>query len=166
MLNSHVPQILGEVQDLVESAGRWPVRIDTGRDAAVQTVALMRQTFTILKPAKIVDVYANGDDLWVKFHKPTVTTIANGVRFLARVWDDAWRLGGRKLPATGSLAVTEQALIDLYRDPDFLPSRRIADFAPLLENPTIARNGKRLSVKKREKSPAPRGRRTREQPRV
>jgi hypothetical protein len=107
-------------------------RVKNGREAAVETVKMMRAAFKQVPPKKLIKRYnelltlntpttERLDTLWREFGDDTVAVMAMGCRLLGRLWESAWVLGGgdKKLP-TG--LVPQPALIDCYGKTNFLKS--------------------------------------------
>lgn len=70
-----------------------------GKQAACDTVALMREAFQTISPQKIVDTYKksikDGDRnlLWTELRVPTEGLIVRGSVHLAKLWGSAWAEG-------------------------------------------------------------------------
>jgi hypothetical protein len=118
-------------------------RVKSGREAAVETVKMMRASFTQVPPKKLIKRYnelliANTpttellDTLWREFGDDTVAVMAMGCRLLARLWESAWVLGGgdKKLPTA---LVPQPALIDCYGKANFLKSFLLTEIGAQLK---------------------------------
>jgi hypothetical protein len=118
-------------------------RIKSGREAAVETVKMMRAAFRQVPPKKLIKRYnelliANTpttellDTLWREFGDDTVAVMAAGSRLLARLWESAWVLGGgdKKLPTT---LVPQPDLIDCYGKANFLKSYLLTEIGAQLK---------------------------------
>ncbi len=128
MINAHGPEILAGVSAGLAGTS-LPAKLAGGQAAALATVDLMSGTFQNLKPMEIVDAYAAGKDLWSLFGPGTITTLVQGVRTLAGLWQSAWEEGnGDGIPASKLGAVPESELVRLYGDPGFLPSLTLDQF--------------------------------------
>jgi hypothetical protein len=128
MFNTHVAELWNGIEQNVKATPK--AKITTGSEAALATIDLMRETFDLIEPKKIVDAYAKGTDLWTKFGDRTKETMANGVRHLAYLWEQAWAAGnGDAIAADKLVAITPARLATIYEDDDFLPSRRIKEIA-------------------------------------
>jgi hypothetical protein len=125
------------------SAGR-AANIKSGREAALATIAMMRDTFTAIPPAKLVKFYnkqlragkSKGDlldALWNEFRDDTVDVMAGGCRLLGRLWSSAWEEGqaGSKIRPTRLLTTTE--LINCYKSRTFLQSYWLTEIGDHLD---------------------------------
>lgn len=100
----------------------------SGKEAAVRTVELMRQTFNTIKPMDIVNAFADGKDLWPLFKNDTVDVIADGVATLRAIWEGAWKQGsqnGSGVAASKLIAVPTDDLITLYMNKTWMPSKSL-----------------------------------------
>jgi hypothetical protein len=107
------------------------------RTAACSVVELMLKTFAILPPKKIVDRFkiispgqkpkpiANA--LWQSFGNQTIQVMANSCRYLAMLWDSAWKEGRGTKAMAGTAAITKPKLISLYSKRSFLQSYTLSD---------------------------------------
>jgi hypothetical protein len=95
--------------------------IVSGYDAAKAVIALIHATQSDIAPRQIVDEWvsllgvqkkARAEALWKKFGNKTVTCMARGTRYLAKIWQAAWEVGGGD----------EKAIMDLYKDSKVIPS--------------------------------------------
>jgi hypothetical protein len=134
--------------DLVQRVARVPHQalplVDSGRGAAVATVALMRRTILRLPPQRIIDVYNSnsGRDrtvrMWEAFGRETVACVADGAQTLAMIWKSAWRAGnGDHVPKSKLVALSPDDLRKLYDDPKFLPAARLPEMIESL-HPTAS----------------------------
>jgi hypothetical protein len=109
MVNYHVGEIDTGIDKGI-TGGDLLSDIKDAHDAAVLIVGLIRKTFHIIKPDEIIEVFApfqgdppkkfNGavpravaDALWAAFGDKTIMVMAEGCRYLAHLWDSAWRSG-------------------------------------------------------------------------
>jgi hypothetical protein len=118
-------------------------RINSGRDAAIETVKMMQAAFAKIPPQKLVKRY-NAllradmsktellDTLWAEFGDDTVDVMAMGCRLLARLWVSAWQLGGgdRKIKAG---AVKQPDLVACYGKKTFLKSFLLTEIGAQLK---------------------------------
>ncbi len=138
MVNYHIHEILAAL----EAADSKPHPIPAGgHAAAVAVVELMGRTLDAIHPRDIVTAYAAAKDqgprraadrLWEEFGAKTARAMADGAACLAALWESAWQDGKAATRRKSPAEVSEEELEKLYRDPDFLPSRTLADIAPLL----------------------------------
>jgi len=102
------------------------------RNAANSIVGLMLKTFDILPPRDIVERFKQvsedqkpkpiANDLWQSFRGQTIEVMANSCRYLAMLWESAWKEGGGTPKLAGSAAITKSQLIKLYSKKTFLES--------------------------------------------
>jgi hypothetical protein len=105
----------------------------SGKEAAIRTVELMRTTFATIKPADIVNAFADAKDLWPLFNDGTVEVIAEGVATLRAVWQGAWDQGNGNAIAAGKLGVAPtKDLIKLYMTKTWMPSRNLKTIGSVL----------------------------------
>ncbi len=124
MFNAHVAELWDGIEAKLPK--KKLAKVTTGRDAALLTIALMRETFDLIEPSEIVDAYAKGSDLWKKFHARTAKTMANGVTYLTHLWQSAWSIGHGETIAQKKLGtIDEERLTKICDDEKFLPSMRI-----------------------------------------
>ena len=105
--------------------------IVSGYDAAKAVIALIHATQTDITPRQIVDEWvlllgvqkkARAEAMWKKFGKKTVTCMARGTRYLAKIWQAAWEAGGGDDTIGDGPTITEKAIMDLYNDSKVIPS--------------------------------------------
>jgi hypothetical protein len=114
--------------------GRLPnATIKSGKDAAIETIKLMKRSQKRLSPEKII----NADDpnlntkqraarLWNNqvIRKQTAVSIADSIKVLALIWSAAWKNGnGQAIAASALKEMDKKKLITAYRtEKDFIPS--------------------------------------------
>jgi hypothetical protein len=101
-------------------------------NAANSIVGLMLKTFDILPPRDIVERFKQvsegqkpkpiANDLWESFSGQTVEVMANSCRYLAMLWESAWKEGGGATKSAGSTVISKPQLIKLYSKKNFLES--------------------------------------------
>jgi hypothetical protein len=105
--------------------------INTGHDAAKAVIALIHATQKEIAPRAIVDKWVTllgkhkkdrAGAMWEKFGDATITCMARGTRYLAKVWQSAWDVGRGDQNIGKGPVITEQAIMDLYNDPGVIPS--------------------------------------------
>ena len=136
MLNSHVVELIEQLNKKLESAALpKPKVIAGGHAAAVAVVELMDRTFQNLKPPQIINAFNAEADLWTKFGEKTVELMAAGTLTLAMIWESAWKQGhGKTNIASADLGpVDVKELAKLYLDPGFVPSKTIDQIGALLK---------------------------------
>jgi hypothetical protein len=105
----------------------------SGKEAAIRTVDLMRRTFGVIKPKAIVDAYAEGKDLWPLFGLDTVKVIADGVVTMRAIWKGAWKSGsGDNIPEIKLVQVEPAALKKLYMKKTWMPSKSLRTVGQIL----------------------------------
>jgi hypothetical protein len=100
--------------------------------AAESIVELMLKTFDVLPPKNIVDRFKQvsqgqkpkpiANALWKSFSTPTIEVMANSCRYLAMLWESAWKEGGGKAKLAAGSAITKEKLVGLYSKKPFLES--------------------------------------------
>ena len=139
MVNNHVADIMVGVANKIAKKGPLPT-IKGGHGAAVAVVQLMKDTFDTIQPKDIVDEFVAVKDqkpkqiaeaLWKKFGDDTIEVISEGCRFLAMLWDSAWKEGGGKI--TQLVEVPEDTLIKIYQKHTFIPSVVLDKIVPQLK---------------------------------
>jgi hypothetical protein len=128
---------------LSAKARRSGTRIKSGREAAVETVAMMQAAFKKIPPKTLTGRYNQLlradvtktellDTLWREFGDDTVDVMALGSRLLARLWESAWVLGGGD--AKMKAGVQKQAdLVKCYGKKTFLKSYLLTEIAAHLQ---------------------------------
>jgi len=127
---------------LSHSAKSTGSTIHKGHDAAKAIIALMDRSATRIPPIKLVDTFveeggqttvAVQDELWDRWGKATVATMADGAKVLAAIWQAAWKAGSGGSIAQADLGpVDPKALVKLYTDRKFVESLDIDDIGPAL----------------------------------
>jgi hypothetical protein len=115
--------------------------IDTGFDAAKQTIALMRRTFNAIAPAELVqayiDVHGGGAKasaaLWKAYGTKTIDVMEGGAHLLAVLWESAWRAGDGETKVKTTAALSEGKAMKVVQNPDFLPSKTVGEIKALLK---------------------------------
>jgi hypothetical protein len=76
------------------------------------------------------------DALWNKFGHDTISAIREGSRYLAGIWQSAWLAGDGDHTIRDMGAIDTAALVELYDDRNFLPSKTLDTIGPLLQSST------------------------------
>lgn len=143
MVDYHVPEIMAGIDREIGVGERLPL-IQGGQAAAVAIVELMQDTFARLSPPDIVAAFLEvkgeskrviGDALWEKFGRPTVDVITGGSKYLAMIWDSAWKEGGGDDTIAALGAIEEETLAGIYQPRDFLKSYTLDQIGPVLGFP-------------------------------
>ena len=142
MIDRKAAEIRAGIPTKLASLGRLDL-VDTGKKAAEATIALMDRSARKIPPKKLVDkfVQAGGtktvavyDALWERFGRDTIAVMADGARALGMLWESAWRQGnGNQIAETKLKPLNKDALAEIYRDPDFVPSLDIDHIGPALQ---------------------------------
>jgi hypothetical protein len=102
-----------------------------GKNAAKIVLELMWQTYNLIPPKDIVDVFIQNrsvKDLYEAFGERTKQTIANGIHTMGVIWQSAWlEGGGDALGSVPLVEISQQNLMRWYKDIDFVPSYRLND---------------------------------------
>ncbi|MET0677824.1 MAG: hypothetical protein ABW175_18655 [Bradyrhizobium sp.] len=117
--------------------------ITTGFEAAQLTIAMMRQTFKSIPPARIVEEFGNFDGkpaaraehLWDKFGKKTITNMQGGAHLLAVLWESAWEQGKGETKVASTRGLTQKQAMKICANPDFVPSVSISRIGGKLSKP-------------------------------
>jgi hypothetical protein len=108
----------------------------SGYKAGLGIVELMEKTHGTLKPMDILNAYANAggtptgpkvavlDALWDSFKDETADVMVLGARYLANLWDSAWKTGAGQTPAVIK-ALDPNNLKDKYLKVSFVSSLTI-----------------------------------------
>lgn len=115
--------------------------IQTGQDAGYQILELMKMTQANLRPRDIVTVYKQAvqdstsisDTLYNHFGSQTIQCLARGSRYLAAVWDAAWRIGKGSTQIKTLDKIGQKKLIALYIKPKELPSLHLDTIGAILK---------------------------------
>jgi hypothetical protein len=152
MVNYHVGEIKTGIDKGITGGDLLP-DIKDARDAAVLIVELMRKTFHTINPDEIIEVFApfqgdppkkfNGavpkavaDALWAAFGDKTIKVMTEGCRYLAHLWDSAWKAGKGDQTITEHSLIAEATLSTIYLDHEkFVPSVTLDDIEHLLNDP-------------------------------
>jgi len=147
MLEIDTPTALARVNDILNQGNPHNRNIQSGHDAAVETVELMFQSHKALKPTTIIAAddpslgpKTRAKQLWnsTTVRNATEHSLAESVFLLADLWTSAWAAGnGDAIAASQLVEFTEDDIEDIYRgEADFVPSlslKRMAqsgDFEP------------------------------------
>ena len=118
------------------------IDIKNGQEAAFAVLKLMQLTQETIKPKEIVETYkqAKADNadipqtLYDQFGDRTIKILARGCKYLAAIWDAAWKVGnGDNIPSDQLISISQKELIDLYREPTNLPSLHLNTIENVLE---------------------------------
>jgi len=118
-------------------------RITNGFQAAKLTIKLMRDTFTRLPPASIVQRFLDFDgtkkeraaDFWSAFGAKTIRCMQSGTHTLAVLWESAWAQGSGETKVTSTAKLDEDDAMKTCRNRDFLKSCSIESIGEVLKMP-------------------------------
>jgi hypothetical protein len=121
-----------KLQEKMKGSPR-PKLVESGKETAVATGALMQSTFDEIHPRDIVDAYdealrnneAKADILsmlWETFGTKTVLVMAGGCKLLACLWESAWEQGHGDSQLKDIEASAQDDLVALYDRRNFLTS--------------------------------------------
>jgi hypothetical protein len=143
MVDRHIGDLYNYVEDALGRRAAKLKPVGSGHDAAVAIVALMDRTAKTIRPIDLVDAYVGLgggssrhtlDGLWAQFADATAKVMADGVRVLAHLWQEAWRAGGgAAIPAAKLKAVKAADVVALYRDKGFVPSLDLDQIGTVLK---------------------------------
>jgi hypothetical protein len=116
--------------------------ITTGFEAARKTIELMRNTFKLIPPEKLVQAYvdvgkggkASSNALWKAFGKKTITAMQDGAHLLAVLWESAWAAGDGEKHVKSTRALTEDEAMAIVSDPEFVPSMTVDRIGSVLKH--------------------------------
>jgi hypothetical protein len=116
--------------------------ITTGFEAARKTIELMRSTFKLIPPEKLVQAYvdvgkggkASSNALWKAFGKKTITAMQDGAHLLAVLWESAWAAGDGEKHVKSTRALTEDEAMAIVSDPEFVPSMTVDKIGSVLKH--------------------------------
>jgi hypothetical protein len=139
MLEIDTTAALAAVDQALGGAAK-PRTIQSGWDAAVETVRLMNASRKRLSPAKIIEVddpelgpKARAKALWndPTVRDGTIASLALSIRFLADLWTSAWEAGGGDRLASAKLELLDEDELDAVyrRDRKFAPSLSLDEMA-------------------------------------
>jgi hypothetical protein len=136
MVDDNIDQILGAVDKVLnDPSGRINNEeidaISSGQTAAFASLLLMKNTQADMSPRSLVEAFKKAkmnqeiisESLYKKFGDSTADCLARGCRYLATVWESAWKDGSNRKRAISNIdKVQPSLLIKLYSDPTQLPS--------------------------------------------
>lgn len=139
MLEVDTAAVLQGVDDELKSGSTPKYSIESGHDAGVSIIRLMKAAQTRLSPEEIIDAddstlspKKRADALWnnVKIRNATITSLADSVRLLAALWTSAWKVGkgDGDIDDSELKRFTENELMNVYRgEKDFAPSMSLQE---------------------------------------
>lgn len=140
MVAAYAQDILDGIPNV--SGGKVPL-VKDGNAMAYAILELMDQSATTLAPMRILDAYEAAGagksqetlaQLWSDVGDDTIKVMALGARYLACLWESAWKEGkGEKVSKTKLVAQKLDKLMGRYDDPTFAQSFTLADIGSQLK---------------------------------
>jgi hypothetical protein len=119
--------------------------IQTGFEAAKQTIDMMRTVFERIPPRQIVQFYIDSNakpaqmaqDMWNQFGDGTITCMQDGTHLLAVLWQSAWLEGDgdNTISASALKAFSQDDVMGVCQQADFLPSKAVSQIKAILDEP-------------------------------
>ncbi|MBX5157678.1 S1/P1 Nuclease [Rhizobium sp. NZLR8] len=129
------------IREMLGSTVNWPA-IATGKHAAEATMRLMEKVRTDLSPTVIIDAYEDtfhpgapphSKALWEAIGLKTGLVMAEGVKLLATLWEQAWLAGGGN---TNAGRVDREILRSHYENQSFVKSVFIDEIMNEIAHPS------------------------------
>jgi hypothetical protein len=109
--------------------------VQSGFDAAKAVLYLIDATQKRIPPREIVDKWVElkpvhnkgtrNSEMWDAFGDRTVECMARGCRYLAKIWQGAWKSGGGDQTIGEGEELSPEGIMSLYNDPNFVKSLRL-----------------------------------------
>jgi hypothetical protein len=105
--------------------------VKNGFEAAKAVIALIAATQKEIAPRAIVDKWVSLqttpkrekiEAMWEEFGGDTITCMARGTRYLAKIWQAAWDAGNGDAKIGGGSEIDKQDIMDLYNNSNIVPS--------------------------------------------
>jgi len=142
MIDRKAKFLVEGIEFALTQPGEHLAEINSGKEAALATLQLMKRSATTLPPQQIIQdfVDAGGDDhvatqdnLWPKVDKQTIKLMTDGARVLARIWQSAWDKGhGNNISANSLGPIDPDILNEHSRNPEFVKSLDLDHIKPRL----------------------------------
>lgn len=143
MVNASREEILNALEKVPKVKASQLIK--TGFEAAKATIGMMKIVFARVPPKKIVQFFIESDakpkqlseDLFEEFGEGTIECMQDGVSLLAVLWQSAWVAGGgdKTIPASALKAFTQQRVMKICQNEEFLPSVPIGKIGEILRKP-------------------------------
>jgi hypothetical protein len=123
--------------------------VKSGFEAAVATVALMRDTIGKIDPDSLIQKYLQiktnksnvADEMWTDFGEKTIEVMQAGTHLLGVLWESAWVLGGGEDGNRDTSAIDPGDAMKICEPASFLPSYSIDQIGAVLLKPGNVPNG-------------------------
>ena len=118
-------------------------QVNHGKEAAIRTIEMMRETFNKIPPMDIVKAFVSFEGpprertafLAKQFGDDTVTVMQGGAHLLAVLWESAWAAGDGENTVNSTRALTEQEAMAIVAAEDFVPSMSVDRIGQVLKRP-------------------------------
>lgn len=120
---------LSGITDLLKDVRKSEL-VTGGKNAAKAVLSLMWETYHLIPPQDIVDVYIENRTakaLWENFGERTQQTIANGAHTMAVIWQSAWIEGNGDKFGAATKPIKKSDLMKWYKKPSFVQSYKLND---------------------------------------
>jgi len=143
MIDFHAAEVKEGMKAAIKKGKGKPMPlIKGGRAAREAAVDLMRATFNTITPAQIIAEYRKAQKkglkpkptsqaLWDAFGADTIKLVTTGSRYLAMLWDSAWKEGGGK--SAKATKFTTARLVAIYSKKTFVPSMTLRKIGTVLK---------------------------------
>jgi len=143
MIDFHAAEVKEGMKAAIKKGKGKPMPlIKGGRAAREAAVDLMRATFNTITPAQIIAEYRKAQTkglkpkptsqaLWDAFGADTIKLVTTGSRYLAMLWDSAWKEGGGK--SAKATKFTTARLVAIYSRKTFVPSMTLRKIGTVLK---------------------------------
>lgn len=139
MIDDYIHEMLPKIKEMIADKTskimeEEIVEIRNGQEAGFAILNLMKLTQEDISPKSIVESFKKAkaakkdisQELYNEFGDLTIQVLARGCRYLAAVWDAAWKES--KTETKYKSEISQDALIALYRMPTELPSYHLDTF--------------------------------------
>jgi hypothetical protein len=149
MIDDKIAEWVAGIQSIAQNHNHPVIKekislIDDGQAAGYAVIELMRKTHETLAPATIVSCYKQYKDeeeahdlMWKELGTPTIDCMARGSRYLAAIWEAAWKIAKVKADDIPDVnyqsAQFRKKLKTLYENPKELKSYRLDNIGDVLK---------------------------------
>jgi hypothetical protein len=142
MVDRYSTDLVKGIAAALKKNGNSLPAVSSGKEGAKAAIELMERSAERIPPRDLVDAYieAGGknvvavqDALWTQFGDPTIETMADGARVLAKIWEGAWKEGqGSQISAAKLKPIPPNTLIGYCEDTKFVESLNLDEIGPVL----------------------------------